>query len=104
MNTIYITPPGHNVVMRQNPLLRANVYWLQAYRFVFYSLAGPWMPQTILSGTGSDGSHGVRAIKAAGGITISQDEQSAKYNGMPRSAIDTGLFDLCANPHKLLKS
>ena len=47
----------------------------------------------ILSGTGSDGSLGIRDIKAAGGIVLAQDEQSAKYNGMPKSAAATGAVD-----------
>lgn len=46
----------------------------------------------ILSGTGSDGSMGVRAVKGEGGIVFAQDE-TAKYDGMPRSAIDTGCVD-----------
>ncbi len=51
----------------------------------------------IMSGTASDGSIGVREIKAAGGITIAQDPQSAKADGMPRAAIATGAVDLVLN-------
>ena len=47
----------------------------------------------ILSGTGSDGTLGLKAIKESGGMTIVQDPQSAKYDGMPRSAIEAGLAD-----------
>ncbi len=47
----------------------------------------------IFSGTGSDGTLGLKAIKESGGMTIVQDPQSAKYDGMPRSAIDAGLAD-----------
>ncbi len=47
----------------------------------------------ILSGTGSDGTLGLKAIKESGGMTIVQDPRSAKYDGMPRSAIDAGLAD-----------
>lgn len=47
----------------------------------------------ILSGTGSDGTEGIRAIKESGGVTIAQEISSAKYDGMPKSAIDTGLVD-----------
>ncbi len=107
MNTIYITPPGHNVVMRQKTLYLEPVSHIgpkPSVDLFFTSLAesvGEDAIGIILSGTGSDGSHGVRAIKAAGGITISQDEQSAKYNGMPRSAIDTGLVDLVREPAQI---
>jgi len=55
----------------------------------------------ILSGTGSDGSHGIRAIKAAGGICIAQDTASAKYDGMPVAAVNTGTVDLILPPEKI---
>jgi two-component system CheB/CheR fusion protein len=47
----------------------------------------------ILSGTASDGALGLKAVKAGGGITLAQDPASAKYDGMPRSAIATGGVD-----------
>jgi two-component system CheB/CheR fusion protein len=47
----------------------------------------------ILSGTASDGALGLKAVKAEGGITLAQDPESAKYDGMPRSAIATGGVD-----------
>lgn len=55
----------------------------------------------ILSGTGMDGSHGIRAIKAAGGITIAQQESSARFDGMPHAAIKTGCVDLILPPEEL---
>lgn len=51
----------------------------------------------ILSGTGSDGSEGIKFIKEKGGLVIAQDPESAKFDGMPRSAIYTGAVDkICA--------
>ena len=47
----------------------------------------------ILSGTGSDGTLGLQAIKAAGGVTFEQDEKTAEYDSMPRSAIASGVVD-----------
>ena len=47
----------------------------------------------ILSGTGSDGTLGIREIKGAGGLTLVQDPNEAEYDGMPQSAIATGLID-----------
>ena|ERR1700694_1461328 len=44
----------------------------------------------VLSGTGSDGTLGLAAIKAEGGVTFAQTAESAKYDGMPRSAIASG--------------
>src|SRR5439155_8601566 len=48
----------------------------------------------ILSGTGSDGAVGLRAIKSAGGVTFAQDERSAQHAGMPHSAVVAGAVDL----------
>lgn len=48
----------------------------------------------ILSGTGTDGTQGVKAVKEAGGIVVVQEEATAKYPGMPQSAIATGVADL----------
>ncbi len=47
----------------------------------------------ILSGTGSDGTRGIRSIKEVGGMVMVQAEDSAKFDGMPRSAISTGIVD-----------
>ena len=52
----------------------------------------------ILSGTASDGTEGCMAIKAAGGITFAQDEGSAKYSGMPQSAVNAGCIDFVMSP------
>ncbi|MEM9034375.1 MAG: CheR family methyltransferase [Actinomycetota bacterium] len=52
----------------------------------------------ILSGTGSDGADGVRAVRAAGGFTIAQDS-SAAFGGMPESAVRTGAIDRVLEPH-----
>lgn len=49
----------------------------------------------VLSGTGSDGAEGLRAIKAEGGITFAQDPGSAKFPGMPEAAVRTGAVDFC---------
>src|SRR4051812_18984737 len=55
----------------------------------------------ILSGAGSDGAAGLKAIKAAGGITFAQDNSSAKYDSMPRSAVGTGCVDFVLTPEKI---
>ncbi len=52
----------------------------------------------VLSGTGSDGTLGIRAIKEHGGMAIVQDDQSAKFDGMPRSSISTGMVDYILTP------
>ncbi len=55
----------------------------------------------ILSGTGSDGTRGVRAIKEWGGLVMVQDEGSAKFDGMPRAAASTGVADFVLPPHEM---
>jgi two-component system, chemotaxis family, CheB/CheR fusion protein len=55
----------------------------------------------ILSGTASDGAVGIRDIKAVGGITMAQDPDSAKYDGMPRAAIAGGFIDLVLPPARI---
>ncbi len=52
----------------------------------------------ILSGTGSDGTLGIRAVKGAGGLVFAQDNISAKFDGMPRSASATGMVDYVLPP------
>ncbi len=55
----------------------------------------------VLSGNASDGTMGLKAIKAAGGIAFAQDEESAKFPGMPRSAIGAGFVDFILPPEKI---
>lgn len=55
----------------------------------------------ILSGTGSDGTRGVREVKQFGGMIMVQDEQSARFDGMPRAAIATGLADFVLPPDEM---
>ena len=69
--------------------------------FFFRSLARDRSTQAIgvvLSGNGSDGTEGVRAIKAEGGVTLAQDEKSAKYESMPASATASGCIDFVLPP------
>ena len=68
-----------------------------AFDFLLRSMAKDFGSRAIcivLSGTGSDGSLGVRAIKAAGGLVIAQDPSEAGFSGMPRNAVETGSVDL----------
>jgi len=104
-NTIYITPPNKDVRVRNSTLwLREPASPLGPKPSVdvfFASLAedlGQQAIGVILSGTGSDGAHGMRAIKACGGLTVAQDPETAKYDGMPKAAIDSGCVDLVLPP------
>ncbi len=55
----------------------------------------------VLSGTASDGALGLREVKTEGGITIAQTPESAKYDGMPRAAIATGMVDMVLTPAEI---
>lgn len=70
----------------------------------FTSLA--WVHQShsigvVLTGTGTDGTEGLRAIKDHGGITFAHDLESAEYDGMPKSAVDAGVVDFILPPDKI---
>jgi two-component system, chemotaxis family, CheB/CheR fusion protein len=58
----------------------------------------------VLTGTGRDGTAGLSAIKEGGGATFAQDPASARFAGMPRSAIDAGVVDVVGTPDTLARS
>ena len=97
---IYLIPPGQDLVMRAGSLeLRARGERSEhaPVDLFFRTLAescGPSAVGVILSGTGADGTAGIRSIREAGGTTVAQSPEEAEYNGMPLSAISTGLIDL----------
>src|SRR5213083_1342748 len=102
-NTVYVQPPNMCVIAKDGSLTlvhrteRLNV----AIDHFFESLAEECRSRGIgivLSGTGSDGTAGLRAIKAAGGLTFAQTEASAKFDAMPRSAIRSGFVDIVLPP------
>ena len=62
---------------------------------------GPRAAAVILSGTGSDGSRGISDIHSAGGMVIVQDAESAKFDGMPKSALATGVVDMSLPPQDI---
>jgi two-component system, chemotaxis family, CheB/CheR fusion protein len=57
----------------------------------------------VFSGTGTDGTSGMEDIKAEGGLTFAQEPTTAKYDGMPRSAIDSGCVDFVLRPKDIAK-
>ncbi|PYL68464.1 MAG: chemotaxis protein CheR, partial [Verrucomicrobia bacterium] len=107
-NTVYVQPPNKCVIAKDGVLTlvhrteRLNV----AIDHFFESLAeehGSRAIGIVLSGTGSDGTAGLRAIKAAGGLTFAQNQQSAKFDAMPRSAIRAGFVDLVLTPREIAR-
>jgi two-component system CheB/CheR fusion protein len=105
--TIYIISPGHNATVKDGCIELSPAALIgpkPSVNELFCSMADEFKEYClgiILSGTGSDGAVGISAIKAAGGITIAQDDRSAKYSGMPRSAMDTGFVDLVLSPQEI---
>lgn len=108
-NTIFITPPNTDVILEDGKLRLVDPSGHPASPKpsadrLFKSLAkeaGEHCVGVVLSGTGSDGSYGVQAIREAGGITIAQDVATAKYDGMPQSAAETGCIDLTLSPEQI---
>jgi two-component system, chemotaxis family, CheB/CheR fusion protein len=105
---IYITPPNSDVTITKGIInLRKPFFAIgpkPSVDILYSSMAedcGENAIGIILSGTGSDGSHGIRAIKAAGGMTIVQEEATAKYNGMPHASIETDCVDIILPPDKI---
>ena len=101
----YIIPPNYNMAVLNGTLQLLDPNTPGGLRlpidFFFRSLARDQRERAIciiLSGTGSDGSLGIRAIKGEGGMVIVQDPDSSQYDGMPRSAIATGLVDFVLQP------
>ena len=99
-NCTYIIPPNRDMAFLNGSLQLLEPASPRGHRlpidFLFRSLAQDQHERAIgivLSGTGSDGTQGVRAIKGEGGLVMAQNPASAEYDGMPRSALATGLVD-----------
>lgn len=107
-NHVYVIPPNSSLRILHNifkilPRVENKGIHLPIDSF-FKSLAndqGSKCIGIILSGTASDGTYGLKAINAEGGLTIAQDPKSAKYDGMPRSAIAAGVVDLVLSPKQI---
>ena len=108
-NTVYMLPPKYNMVIEED-VLHLHEYNHQHINHpidvFFRSLAKSYENRAvamILSGTGSDGTNGIRSIKERNGMIIAQSPESAKFDGMPRSAIATGFVDLILNPDSIAR-
>jgi two-component system, chemotaxis family, CheB/CheR fusion protein len=97
---IYIIPPGQDLTMRGGRIelrargARADHAPVDLFFRTLAEACGADAVGVILSGTGADGTAGIRYIREAGGITVAQSPDEAEYDGMPSSAIATGLIDL----------
>ena len=97
----YIAPPGQHLLVNDDATIMLTktgmVHFVRpSADLLFESVAGSYRERAIavvLSGIGSDGSMGVKAIKTTGGTVIAQDERTSEFFGMPGAAIDTGSVD-----------
>ncbi|MCB9875645.1 MAG: PAS domain-containing protein [Planctomycetaceae bacterium] len=110
-NAIYLIPPKKEMIISGGRLLLTDKDPKQGLTLpidtFFRSLAqdcGARSVGVILSGTGSDGSRGIRDIHAAGGMVLVQTEESAKFDGMPKSAQETGVVDLVLSPEHIAET
>jgi two-component system CheB/CheR fusion protein len=98
---VYVIPPGAYLAVAEGALRLSEPQARHGARlpfdFFLHSLAESYGPRAIcvvLSGSGADGSLGLRTVREKGGLVIAQDPEEAAYDGMPRSAIATGAVDL----------
>lgn len=107
-NCVYIIAPNYDMSLRQGVLHLLEPAAPRGQRlpidYFFQSLAQDQAELAIgivLSGSGSDCARGVRAIKNAGGMVMAQNPTSCEFDGMPRSAIATGLVDYQLEPAQM---
>ena len=107
-NCAYIIPPNRDMALVNGALQLLEPTLARGIRlpidFFFRSLAQDQHDRAIcivLSGTGSDGALGVRAVKGEGGMVMVQTPESTEYDGMPRSAIATGMVDFVLPPNEM---
>ena len=98
-NSVYVLPHRTNVTLKDHVLQtseRSNVVKQDQVDSFFQSLAnqvGKNSIGVVLTGTGSDGSEGVKEIHRCGGLVVVQSESDAKFDGMPKASISTGIAD-----------
>ena len=107
---VYIIPPGHGLAIRDDVLELTDFTQPRGLRRpiddFFLSLASDQQVNAacvILSGTGADGTTGLRAVKENGGVCVVQQPETARYDGMPLSAVGTGLVDFVRPPGEILE-
>lgn len=108
LDSVYVIPPNKYMAVFDGTLYLSEPQDPRGLRmpidFFLRSLAADQADQSIcviLSGSGSDGTLGLRAIHGAGGVSFVQDPATSKYTGMPQSAIDTGLVDYTLPAEKI---
>jgi two-component system, chemotaxis family, CheB/CheR fusion protein len=107
-NSVYLIPPRKNMIISNGRLLLEEQNEGKSVQLpidIFLkSLAqdyGPFAVGVILSGSGSDGSRGIKDIHQSGGLVLIQDLATAKFDGMPRAAIELNIADHVIAPDKM---
>ena len=106
-DTVYLIPPKKFMTIKDGRLILtdyAPVTLNHPIDVFFSSLAEEKKEHSIvvvLSGTGTDGTNGVKFVKEHGGLVIAQAPESAKFDGMPKSVISTGLADFVLSPEEI---
>lgn len=107
---LYILPPGQLMVLdRYRMLLEPREKLPKTYRPIdrFFESLGSELGEAavavILSGSGSDGTAGIRTVKAEGGFVLAQDESSAEFTEMPRHAVESGSVDQVLPPEEIAR-
>jgi two-component system CheB/CheR fusion protein len=107
-NRVYIIPPDKDLSILRGTLQLLDPVERRGIRhpidFFFRALAqdqGEKAVCIVLSGTGTEGTLGLKAVKGEGGLVLVQDPKTAKYDGMPGSAVATGLADYVLPPDQM---
>jgi two-component system, chemotaxis family, CheB/CheR fusion protein len=114
-NCVYVIPPGKHLLMDDGHLILTvlpHEYGKRSAVDIFFrTLAETHRSRAaaiVLSGVDGDGAIGIKRIKEVGGITVAQKPEEAQHDGMPRSAIETGMVDwvlpVAEMPRRLLES
>ena len=107
-NSVYVIPSNKELTIWQGTLCLSEMNRPRGQCLLidslFRSLAQEQKERAIcvvLSGAGTDGTLGMKAVKDEGGMVMAQDPDTAAYNSMPRSAIDSGLVDYVLSPEEM---
>ncbi|MGQ1784674.1 MULTISPECIES: chemotaxis protein CheB [unclassified Saccharicrinis] len=106
-NHIYVISPGKDISLFNNKIHLLDIvskHIIHPIDHFFKSLAldkGCYSAAVVLSGTGTDGTLGLKEIKANEGLVLVQNRESAEHDGMPVSAFDTGITDMVLKPEEM---
>ncbi len=110
-NAVYLIPPKKEMIISDGKLLLTDkdpkhglTLPIDTFLRSLAQDCGQRSIGVILSGTGSDGSRGIREIHSAGGMVLVQSEDSAKFDGMPKSAQETGVVDFVLSPKQIAET